>query len=211
MLIPLFPLAIVVYPGQTVPLYIFEERYKAMVADCDSGPAGDFKPFGIALFDEGQVSKVGCRVVVTEITARHSDGSMHIATVGRQRFATLEVLTDKAYLQARVEILPDDLGTIDLALAQAVATAQSEVLRLTASQSSVVGELSLDSTRDQPTAFDIAANCGLDLKQKQAVLELASENERLQFLNAFFEAELPKLRNRVEQERRVKSNGHASP
>ena len=83
MLIPIFPLELVVCPGETVPLFIFEERYKAMIADCEPAQSEEFKPFGISFIDEGKVAKVGCGVVVSEVKNRHPDGSMHIVAVGR--------------------------------------------------------------------------------------------------------------------------------
>ncbi len=204
MLIPLFPLAIVVYPGQTVPLYIFEERYKAMIADCEPEGTGEFAPFGISLFDDGEVAEVGCTAVVSEIAKRHADGSMHIVTVGRQRYRTLEVIEDKPYLQGRVELLEDAGETGDPDLAREAGDAYRELLALAAPGAD-------EEVGSDATAFEIAVNCGLDLKQKQRVLEMLSESERLRYLCDHFEEVLPKLRLRLEQQRRVKSNGYGRP
>jgi len=41
--IPIFPLGIVVYPGENLNLHIFESRYKQLIQECYS----DAKPFGI--------------------------------------------------------------------------------------------------------------------------------------------------------------------
>lgn len=201
MLIPLFPLAIVVYPGQTVPLYIFEERYKEMIADCEPEGGGEFAPFGISLLDDGEVAEVGCTAVVSEIAKRHADGSMHIVTIGGQRYRTLGVIEDKLYLQGRVELLEDAGGTGDPALAREAAGAYRELLSLAAPGAA-------DEIGVEATAFEIAVNCGLDLKQKQRVLEMSSESERLRFLCDHFEEVLPQLRLRLEQQRRVQSNGY---
>ena len=201
MVIPLFPLAIVVYPGQTVPLYIFEERYKEMIADCEPEGGGEFAPFGISLLDDGEVAEVGCTAVVSEIAKRHADGSMHIVTIGGQRYRTLEVIEDKPYLQGRVELLEDAGGTGDPALAREAAGAYRELLSLAAPGAA-------DEIGVEATAFEIAVNCGLDLKQKQRVLEMSSESERLRFLCDHFEEVLPQLRLRLEQQRRVQSNGY---
>lgn len=204
MLIPLFPLAIVVYPGQTVPLYIFEERYKEMIADCEPEGGGEFAPFGISLLDDGEVAEVGCTAVVSEIAKRNTDGSMHIVTVGGQRFRTLEVIEDKPYLQGRVELLEDGSGTGDPALAREAGKAYRELLSLAAPGAA-------EEVGGEAKAFEIAANCGLDLKQKQRVLEMSGESERLRFLCDHFEEVLPQLRQRLEQQRRVKSNGYGPP
>ena len=201
MLIPLFPLAIVVYPGQKVPLYIFEERYKEMIADCDPEGSGEFSPFGISLFDEGEVADVGCTAVVSEIAKRQADGSMHIVAAGRQRYRTLEVIEDKPYLQARVELVEDTGGSGDPTLAKEAGNAYRELLTMAAP--GAAEEVGADAA-----AFEIAVNCGLDLKQKQRVLEMLSEGERLRYLYDHFEEVLPKLRLRLEQQRRVQSNGY---
>ena len=200
MLIPLFPLAIVVYPGQSVPLYIFEERYKEMIADCEPEGSGEFSPFGISLFDEGEVADVGCTAVVSEIARRHADGSMHLVAAGRQRYRTLEVMEGKPYLRGRVELVEDAGGSGDPALARKAGNAYRELLTMAApGAAEEVGDA---------TAFEIAVNCGLDLKQKQRVLEMPSEGERLRYLSDHFDEVLPKLRLRLEQQRRVQSNGY---
>ena len=201
MLIPLFPLAIVVYPGQRVPLYIFEERYKEMIADCEPEGSGEFAPFGLSLFDEGEVADVGCTAVVSEIAKRHADGSMHIIAAGRQRYRTLEVVEDKPYLQGRVELVEDTGGSGDPVLAREARDAYRELLTMAAH--GAAEEIGADAT-----AFEIAVNCGLDLKQKQRVLEMLSEGERLRYLCDHFGEVLPKLRLRLEQQRRVQSNGY---
>ena len=201
MLIPLFPLAIVVYPGQRVPLYIFEERYKEMIADCEPAGSGEFSPFGISLFDEGEVADFGCTAVVSEIARRHADGSMHLVAAGRQRYRTLEVMEDKPYLQGRVELVEDTGGSGDPALARKAGNAYRELLTMAAPGAA-------EEVGDATTAFEIAVNCGLDLKQKQRVLEMLSEGARLRYLCDHFDEVLPKLRLRLEQQRRVQSNGY---
>ena len=205
MLIPIFPLELVVFPKEIVPLFIFEERYKAMIADCEPAGKEEFKPFGISFIDEGKVAKMGCSVVVTEVKNRHPDGSMHIVTTGRSRYSIVDVIEDKSYLRGRIEILADDDSVVDMALLRVVAGAHQELLDLTTQYLVVEGE----RISDTPTTFEMASDCGLDLKQKQRVLEMTSENERLQFLNEYFDEVLPNLRTRLEQQRRVKSNGHA--
>ena len=108
-LIPLFPLSIVVFPGQHVPLHIFEDRYKEMIADCEAPPDGESSPFGISLAtNEGRkMESIGCTVVVEGIGPKYPDGSFAIVGQGRRRYLTRETYGDRAYATARVEYFDD--------------------------------------------------------------------------------------------------------
>ena len=59
--IPIFPLGIVVYPGEQVNLHIFEPRYKQLINDCFVTK----KPFGIPAVLDNNVSEMGTLVKVT--------------------------------------------------------------------------------------------------------------------------------------------------
>ena len=107
--LPLFPLRTVLFPGQTLPLHIFEPRYRQMVADC---MASD-RTFGVALIREG--AEVGGPAVPYEVgtTAviqgvdRLDDGRLNIVTIGHERFRLQEVDSSaKPYLVGRVAAYP---------------------------------------------------------------------------------------------------------
>jgi len=110
-LIPLFPLGSVLFPGCTLPLHIFEERYKQMIADCMEHD----QPFGVVLIRTG--AEVGGPAVPHEIgtTARIAhlerldDGRMNILTVGIRRFAIHSTAEHgRPYLQGDVQYLSRD-------------------------------------------------------------------------------------------------------
>ena len=61
--IPIFPLSIVVFPGEEVNLHIFEPRYKQLIKECFS----DVKPFGIPSIINNQTGELGTLVKVVEI------------------------------------------------------------------------------------------------------------------------------------------------
>ena len=208
--IPIFPLAIVVFPGQPIPLHIFEERYKTMIADCEPESEGDeFRPFGMSLFADGEVAAVGSTLVVTEVLERFDDGSMNIATEGRQRYRSIERFEDRPYMTARVEFFEDDDGHGDPALSRAVRERHRELIDLAAAETRGGQAAAAPSQDDPARAFDIAVNAGLDLQQKQRLLEMNNENERLQLLLDHLQELLPRLKEKLETQKRVKSNGHA--
>ena len=106
-IIPLFPLSIVVFPGHLVPLHIFEERYKKMIADC-AGEEGRYEPFGISYENDGDVAAIGCAVTVTRRAEANAEGSFHIVCRARRRYRILQVYEDDAYLRGHVEFFDDD-------------------------------------------------------------------------------------------------------
>lgn len=108
--IPLFPLNVVLFPGMPLPLHIFEERYKVMVADC----IRDNQPFGVVLIEEGMAEggesarpvAVGCTAEIAQVQAL-DQGRMLIMTVGRERFRILRIdQSEKPYLMGVVESAP---------------------------------------------------------------------------------------------------------
>jgi len=118
--IPLFPLHTVLFPGVALPLHIFEERYRLMVARCLEAEA----PFGVVLIRDGRevgggdisIAAVGTFAAIRE-AEQHPDGRYDLLAVGIGRFAIRSVDTDREpYLVATVEPLPE--RTEDAAEAQ---------------------------------------------------------------------------------------------
>ena len=104
--IPLFPLSTVLFPGGTIPLQIFEDRYHSMVQDCLDTDS----KFGIVLIKEGQEvggnavpHKVGTLARITKIR-KLPQNRLYLTAVGETRFNIIELIQDKAYLEGLVEI-----------------------------------------------------------------------------------------------------------
>ena len=104
--IPLFPLSTVLFPGGTIPLQIFEDRYHTMVQDCLDTDS----KFGIVLIKEGQEvggnavpHKVGTLARITKIR-KLPQNRLYLTVVGETRFNIIELIQDKAYLEGLVEI-----------------------------------------------------------------------------------------------------------
>ncbi len=99
--IPIFPLNVVLYPGETLNLHIFEPRYKELVKEC----FGSNKPFGVPAIINGHVSEFGTLVTIVEIVKEYENGEMDIITKGTDVFRILEIIKkipDKLYSGAIV-------------------------------------------------------------------------------------------------------------
>jgi Lon protease-like protein len=103
-LLPLFPLQLVVFPGSSIPLHIFEDRYKEMVGEAEA--AGT--EFGIVLAKDGGIMNAGCTVLVESVLKRYPDGRFDVLTRGQRRFVIQSLNQDKEYLRGEVDFYSDD-------------------------------------------------------------------------------------------------------
>ncbi len=203
--IPIFPLGLVLLPGMPLPLHIFEERYKQMVADC---MAAD-RPFGIVMFDGQSIRSVGCMARITKVLKRYDDGRMDIITQGAERFFIRELIEERAYMEARV-IFFDDTKE-DAAgdkLADAVETALNLLKKLTRTDIGFRLPNLGDHIDPKRLSYAIAAIEGFEPAERQGLLEMTVSSERLekcvQALSRIVE------RNRLTREiqKMIGGNGH---
>jgi Lon protease-like protein len=106
--LPIFPLSVVLFPGISLPLHIFEPRYKRMLADC----LQDDRRFGITPVDrEAELPEPGSVGCVAEVRVNQElpDGRSNIVVLGGSRFVLSRVLEEQhPYLTAAVDPLEDD-------------------------------------------------------------------------------------------------------
>ena len=105
--IPIFPLEIVVYPGEKCNLHVFEERYKQLIGECFKNK----KPFGLPSVIKNKISENGTLMEVSSIVKKYSDGRMDITTTGLSVYRILEVIDSipaKLYSGAIVKHLNND-------------------------------------------------------------------------------------------------------
>ncbi|MEM1128675.1 MAG: LON peptidase substrate-binding domain-containing protein [Bacteroidota bacterium] len=198
--LPIFPLGLVLYPHIKVPLHIFEERYKAMIAYCREADS----PFGLVLFNEGRMEQVGSTARVVRIIEEYDDGRLDIIVQGEQRFTIDELHHDKAYLQARVTVIDEPAdGNVDLGQKERAITQHMKLLEL-------AGRTVRPSIYESVpfVSYVLAENAGLNPEQKQRLLELRSEGERIGFLISHFEELIPRVEQIEDVRRKVRSNGH---
>jgi len=179
-LLPLFPLELVLLPEEPLPLHIFEERYREMIGEClrakTSGHGN--QEFGVVLAKGQEISNIGCSAQIVNVTQKYDDGSMDILTVGKRRFEILLTNEDRAFLRASVEFF-DDEGSDTPGEEEAENSIQlfREIMR-TLHQAS---EMPVHLTKPyRYLSFRLAASLPLPPELKQRLLSLRNEPERLQ-------------------------------
>jgi Lon protease-like protein len=198
-LLPLFPLDLVLFPGASLPLHIFEPRYREMVTEC----LDQKKSFGVVRAKEEGVAEIGCTAEIITVTRKYPDGRMDIVTEGRERFEVMQVNQERSFLQAEVLYLQD---APDQASAEEIAQAvklQGEIFELAGSSSANSSEIA-----GSQLSFSLVGSMPLDLDFKQTLLGLKSEAERLQAVISYFEAILPNLRRTMRIRQKAAGNGH---
>lgn len=183
--IPLFPLEIVLLPGMSVPLHIFESRYKNMIGRC----LKERIEFGIVLAQHGSAVAVGCTAEITRKIRDYSDGRMDIIADGRAIFRIIDLLSEKEYHEAVVDYLPEDATPQDgLRENELIEIFQECHLLLFGHQ--WPGAEPRDSV---PLAYRMAARLALDVRERQKMLEERNEQARREFLYKYLSELLPKL------------------
>src|SRR5919112_6801050 len=112
---PLFPLGLVLLPGEKVPLHIFEERYKQMIGEC----LDEEREFGIIWLADDALKDVGCAARITQVLERFEDGRLNIAVQGTTPFRLERRIGDLPYPAGDVELLSDEPAADDSALESA--------------------------------------------------------------------------------------------
>jgi Lon protease-like protein len=173
-LIPIFPLNVVLYPRMPLPLHIFEERYKEMIQECL-----DLKqPFGVVLANKGHISTVGTMAKIENVLQKMEDGRMNILCLGDQRFQIKEVIEKRSFLQAEVDYYPDDEEDEQqqLQLMEKGKVLLRNFATLTGKQANP--EL-FDSYQADSFSFLLAELSDMSLLQHQEILEMTSTIQRL--------------------------------
>ncbi len=198
--LPLFPLEIVLLPGASMPLHIFEPRYRLMTRICREQQ----REFGIILARGEGVARVGCTAEIVQLVKEYPDGRSDILAVGRRRFRLNAVSDELEYLQGEVEFLADEDATPDSITKGKLLTAYAEVHRL-------VHGRDADATLgagEAPLSFRLAAELPFDLEFKQELLETDSEAERQRVLLERLEAWAAQLLQLQRSRRKASGNGH---
>jgi Lon protease-like protein len=198
--IPLFPLEVVLLPGMALPLHIFEPRYKLMIGRCLS----ERIEFGIVLAAKNGIATVGCTAEIVRNIRDHPDGRRDILTEGRSVFHLVQVLEEKEYYEAIIEYFP----------AEAEPQGPQKEARLIDDFQKCHGllyaEQWVQSERKEGVslAFGMAGRLPLELRQKQALLELPHEGQRRDYLLRWISEFLPRLAQRQGVQTRAGGNGH---
>jgi Lon protease-like protein len=195
---PLFPLGIVLLPGEVVPLHIFEERYKTMIGEC-LDTAGEF---GIVWLSDSGLREVGCTARVTQVLDRFDDGRLNILVTGGQPFGLVRRIDSLPYPAGDVELIEHDASSADPALlAEARECYADLVERVTDERPDADTVAALD-------AFGMAGTIEFEPRSKQELLEIRSENDRLRTVAALFRRTVKRLDESERSAEIAKTNGH---
>ena len=202
--IPLFPLNVVLLPGATLPLHIFEPRYRKMVRRC----CDDKCEFGVLLALPRGIVRVGCTAEVVEVVKRYNDGRMDIITVGRSPFRITDLVNADAY--ANDELLEGDVDFLDDREHRSDARMENELLRLYEVCHTLIFEdypRNLHGEAMEHLSFVVASTLPLDLMWKQQVLELRSEGDRQERLVGYLREWAPHLQKQEKSRARASGSG----
>jgi Lon protease-like protein len=195
---PLFPLGLVLLPGEVVPLHIFEERYKLMIGECLENDTG----FGIVWLSDDGLRDVGCTALVTQVIDRMEDGRMNILVEGSEPFRLLRRIDDMPYPAGDVQLLDDDGDAPPPEEGDDARERYAELVERVTDERPDVDDLAgLD-------AYGMAATLDFDPEAKQGLLELRSEGERMDRLSELFTATLAGIDRAEVTAERARGNGH---
>jgi len=212
--LPLFPLNTVLFPGGSLPLHIFEERYKLMIGECIEQQA----EFGVVLIKSGrevggpaEPHPVGTTARISRV--RHmDDGRINLVALGRERFRIQELTQSQPYLRADVEFLEEsDMDTPrSLAAAQEVSALYVEYYRLALSLTNQWQERVALPHEPQGLADFVATRIEADAGLKQQLLETTSVAERLSLERDLLGEATQMLTAQVNAARRLRYGGLGS-
>lgn len=178
----LFPLNTIVFPLSAIPLHIFEERYKLLINECWKTKS----PFVINLSYNEKLYNIGCMVLIADIMQKYEDGRMDILVVGTHRVKIQNFISgEKPYYLANVEILSDIDKSIDNDKLQNVVEMFNNIANKL--KNPEIKPIIFEELNKENPSFQIAPKAGLTIEQKQKLIEIRSENERLNFLQKHLE------------------------
>jgi ATP-dependent Lon protease len=199
--IGLFPLKLVLVPGEQAPLHIFEPRYRELIGEClELGTE-----FGLVLEDEQGMRDVGVSCAVVEVIERFPDGRLNVVVEARERFELLGVTGGRSYRTGEVEVAPDELDTPS---EDEIEDCLAAYARVVAAAEADLADLDLDA---DSIAYQIASRVDFGTEIKQGLLELRSERERIVRLAPMLDQAATAVEREKEIRHRAGTNGRVEP
>jgi Lon protease-like protein len=177
--LPLFPLNTVLFPSQVLPLHIFEDRYRLMIRRC----LAEDTSFGVVLIKQGHEAgeaaepyPVGTAARIVE-SSHLPDGTMHILTVGMERFRIRRLFHDQPYLRGEVEFFPmPELADADAitGLTERVRAQVGRYIELIAQAAGLQLQVGEIPETPQQVGYLAAVALQVENAEKQALLDSSS-------------------------------------
>ncbi|MEO5890362.1 MAG: LON peptidase substrate-binding domain-containing protein [Ferruginibacter sp.] len=198
--IPIFPLGIVVYPGEELNLHIFEPRYKQLILDIRDNK----KPFGIPAVINNMVSEMGTLIELVEIKEVYDNGEMDIRTRGTQVFRILEIVKsvpDKLYSGAIVNY-PENYSNGSRPIMEKIIAGIRQLHTM------LKVNKTFTKKDDDLWSYEVAHHAGLSLNEEYELLQLMHELQRQEYLKQHLVKVLPVLTEMETLKDRIQLNGH---
>jgi Lon protease-like protein len=203
--IGLFPLNMVLFPESVISLHIFEERYKRLINDAIKSNI----PFGINL-STPKLHDIGCTAEVTKMIRRYEDGKMDVMITGLKRFRLLHFKEGESmYYIAEVSYFDDELTNIDKYLITECVDKYNNII-------STIGDINLEKIEVSKLdtaipSFYLAQKSGFTLEQRQVLLEMTSENMRLEMIRYHLNKVLPIAKEAELIRKLIQNDGYFQP
>jgi hypothetical protein len=196
----LFPLQIVVFPGETLNLHIFESRYQQLITDAEK----DGVTFAVPTVIDGGLLPIATELTLSEVAKRYPSGESDIRAIGGRVFFVEEfwkVMPDKLYPGANVRELPV-YNDEDLAL-------NKKIISLTRSIYDSLGVDKIVKDVDEGfKTYDIAHYVGMQLEQEYEFLTMRHARSRQEFLLGHLQNVQPEVEKNTKIRQRAQLNGH---
>lgn len=200
-LLPLFPLGLVLFPRTSLPLHIFENRYKLMI----SGLLEGTREFGVVLTLEKGVASVGCTARIDRVAKTYDDGRLDIETTGYRRFEIEALNEDQPYLTGNVTFFDDEPDPAPAA-GDIIHKAIAGYYAMRALKSGE--DLPEPRLNDHQLSFQLA-QAVTDVHVRQTILMARSETARMKRLAEHFPLTAARERRKEHFRTLVPRNGHA--
>ncbi len=215
LLLPLFPLQVVLFPETILFLHIFEDRYKQMIGECLENQW----EFGVVLVREESLENTGCTASISEVVRKYDEGQMDIRVRGVRRFEILLLNREKAYLRASCQFVGDEEASVlangtAAAEAEGEGTRRREAIRLYKQAVEMLPQHEPLAAGQQPNwsapelSFQLMSRLPADLEWKQALLQMRSEEQRLAETISYLKKLLGHLTRVANTRAKAGSNGH---
>jgi hypothetical protein len=196
----LFPLPIVIYPGEISNLHIFEPRYKQLISEC----LKEKSTFGIPTFLNGRIPGFGTEVDIIELVKKYEDGEMDIIVKGKNVFKIIKFFKNapgKLYSSSEIENYQISFDSSkDL---------KNDVLKKIQDLFRFAGlDKTVNYNPDQHVSYLIAHTVGFSLEQEYELLTIHDEEKRLTYISEHLNKILPVVSEFEKLKEKIKMNGH---
>jgi len=191
----------VLLPGERVPLHIFEERYRIMIALC----LEEEREFGIVWLADEELKDVGCSATIVQVLERMEDGRINIVVEGTRPFRLLRRIDTLPYPAGDVELLDDDGEEPDPEVAEAAREGYADLVeRVTDSRPDEEDLAAMD-------AYGMAATIDFAPDGKQDLLKAGSAAVRMELVAELFKTTMQRIDYAEKAVERARSNGKVRP